>query len=74
MEALLRFAYFSILGLPVVAWLGIVTYTVLFLTGLFETLKRKKKMKFSLKTHKTMAFSAIVLGAIHGLLVMVTYL
>ncbi len=74
MEAILRFAYLSFLGMPMIAWLGIVTYILLFLTGFLQVLKMKQKMKLSFKAHKTMAMVTIVFGTIHGALVMLTYL
>jgi len=74
MDAILRFAYTTFLGIPMIAWLGIVTYAVLFLTALLQVLKVRKKIKFSFKAHKTMAFITIVFATIHGLLVMFTYL
>ena len=74
MEAILRFAYLSFLGMPMIAWLGIVTYILLFLTGFLQVLKIKQKIKFSFKAHKTMAMITIVFATIHGALVMLTYL
>jgi len=74
MEAILRFAYTTFLGMPMIAWLGIVTYVILFFTALLQVLKIKKKIKFSFKAHKTMAYITIVFATIHGLLVMFTYL
>ena len=74
MEAILRFAYTTFLGMPMIAWLGIVTYVLLFLTALLQVLKLKKKIKFSFNAHKTMAYITIVFATVHGLLVMLTYL
>jgi len=74
MDAILRFAYTTFLGIPMIAWLGIVTYAVLFLTALLKVLKVRKKIKFSFKAHKTMAFITIVFATVHGLLVVFTYL
>jgi len=74
MDAILRFAYTTFLGMPMIAWLGIVSYVLLFFTGFLQVLKTKKKIKLSFKAHKTMAMITIVLATIHGLLVMFTYL
>jgi hypothetical protein len=74
MEILLKFAYYRILELPVIAWLGIITYIMLFLTALLEILKRKKLLKFSIKTHKTMAMITILFATVHGILVLITYI
>ena len=74
MDTILRFAYMTFLGMPMIAWLGIVTYVLLFFTALLQVLKIKKKIKFSFKAHKTMAYITLLLATIHGLLVMFTYL
>ncbi|MFP4461278.1 MAG: hypothetical protein ACOC34_06005 [Thermotogota bacterium] len=74
MEAILQFAYMTFLGMPMIAWLGIITYILLFFTILLQVLKIKKKIKFSFKAHKTMAYITLVLATVHGLLVMFTYL
>jgi hypothetical protein len=46
----------------------------LFFTVLLQVLKVKKKIKFSFKAHKVMAYSTLILATIHALVVELTSL
>jgi cytochrome b561 len=54
--------------------LGTITYLLLFFTVLLQVLKVKKKIKFSFKAHKVMAYSTLILATIHALVVELTSL
>ena len=51
--------------------LGIVTYVFVILTFLAGLLRAKLKLK--LKHHKALAWTAVTLASLHGLLVLVFY-
>jgi hypothetical protein len=51
--------------------LGIVTYSFVFLTFLAGLLRARLKLK--IKLHKTLAFLAVILASVHGLLVIIFY-
>ena len=51
--------------------LGIVTYGFVFLTFMAGLLRARLKLK--IKLHKTLAFVAVILASVHGLLVLIFY-
>jgi hypothetical protein len=63
-----RIAYYNLLGLSTIIWLGIVTYLCLLITALTAIL-RKKGIRISLKLHTTFAAVSISLATIHAALV-----
>jgi cytochrome b561 len=65
---LLQIAYFPILGLPLIAWGGIITFCLFLLTAAWPSLSRKNPQKFPFKVHKILARTALTLAFFHGLL------
>jgi desulfoferrodoxin (superoxide reductase-like protein) len=66
--------YYSILGLPFILHLGIFTLIIFILTALLPLLKRWKIATIDVKWHIRLAYVAIVLGIIHGILGIIIYL
>ncbi len=65
METIAQWAYNSFFGLPLVAWLGIITYIFLLAAGAVQVLTRKKIKRFPLSVHVTLARITIILATIH---------
>lgn len=66
--------YFSILGIPFIVHLGIITLFIFILTACLAILKRRGKVKYPLKLHIWLAYLAIILGIIHGILGLLIYI
>ena len=62
------FTYFNIFGLPLIVYLGAITFVVLAVTA-YTGAKHKP-----INTHKILATVAIVLALLHGLLAILAYL
>lgn len=60
--------YFLIFGIPFIVYLGIVTVIIFIITALLALLKRKGKIKISIKWHYRLAYISIILALIHGIL------
>ena len=67
-------AFYSILGVPFIVYLGIITLFVFVLTAVLALLKRRGKIKISIKWHFWLAYLAIILGFIHGILGVLAYI
>ncbi len=65
--------YYSILGLPFIVHLGIITLFVFILTAALALLKRKGKIRYPLKLHIWLAYLGIILAIIHGILGLFIY-
>jgi cytochrome b561 len=65
---ILQIAYFNILGLPLIGWGGITTFSLFVLAAIWPKLSRKNPQKFPFKVHKIIAIIAIIFAAFHGLL------
>jgi hypothetical protein len=65
--------YYLIFGIPFIVYLGIITIIMFVITALFALLKRKGKIKISIKWHYRLAFISIFLGIIHGFLGIIAY-
>ena len=61
-----QIAYYNILGVPLLIYLGITTLTLLILTLIFGYLVLKRKIKFNV--HKIFGALTIVFALIHGFL------
>jgi hypothetical protein len=70
---ILKIAYFEILGLPVIMYLGVITL-VLFLSAAAIPLLRKKGINIPFAWHMRLAYLAIALALLHGLFGMAAYL
>jgi len=60
--------YYLIFGIPFIVYLGIITVLMFILTAVIALLKRKGKMKYSIKWHYLLAYISILLGIIHSIL------
>ncbi|MFH1054264.1 MAG: hypothetical protein V1740_07635 [Candidatus Woesearchaeota archaeon] len=69
MKSIAQIAYFNILGLSVIAWLGIITLLSFILTATIPMLGRKGYLKNYLTKHRAMAFFSIFLAIIHAVFV-----
>lgn len=65
--------YYLIFGLPFILYLGIITFSLFFITALIAFLRRKGKTKLSVQWHYRLAYVSIGLGIIHGLLGLLAY-
>ncbi|MFW5790910.1 MAG: hypothetical protein ACOCZY_02300 [Bacillota bacterium] len=65
MQTIAQWAYNMYFGLPLVAWLGIITYIFLLCTGAVMVLTRKKIKRFPLNVHITLARITIILATVH---------
>lgn len=68
-----KFAYFQILGLPVVMYLGISALTLFLTAAVLGVLMHKGIVAIPVKTHKLFAVSGIIVALIHGTLAMLSY-
>lgn len=62
------------LGLPLIAWGGIITFICLIITALIAYLTVKNIKPLPVKWHVQMACLTIILAAIHGLLAILAFL
>jgi hypothetical protein len=69
-----KIAYFPILGMPVIFYLGIITILCLFFTATVGYLNLKGINKIPLKWHFRMAKITVALAIIHGMLGVLSYL
>ncbi len=65
--------YYLILGIPFIVYIGIITITFIFLTAIIAILKRRGKIKISIKWHYRLAYVSILLATIHGILGILAY-
>lgn len=65
MQTIAQWAYNMYYGLPLVAWLGILTYIFLLAAGAVQVLTRKRIKRFPLSVHVTLARITIILATIH---------
>ncbi|OGM11954.1 hypothetical protein A2Z22_04705 [Candidatus Woesebacteria bacterium RBG_16_34_12] len=68
------FAYFQILGKPLIFYFGIITLTSFFLTAFVGYLNFKGYRRVSLRWHLYLAIISLSLGVIHALMGILTYL
>lgn len=64
----LQISYYNILGLPLIAWLGIITYLVIIISAIIGHLFLKGKMKSGLKVHLVLSAIAIIFATLHAIL------
>ena len=76
MHTLAKWAYTSILGHPVVFYLGILTYVLVLLAAAVAVLRQKSKRLRRLPpaVHRRLALVAVGLATVHGLLTLSAYL
>ena len=61
-------SYFSILGKPLIMYLGILTLLCFSTTAMVPILKKHGYRKLSFKAHHRLAYTSLVLGVVHGVL------
>lgn len=67
-------AYFYLLGLPMIAWGGIVSFLFLFSTVFIAYLHKKGNFTIPYKYHPIFGFITLILATFHGLLGLLAYL
>lgn len=73
---LLKIIYFNILGLPFIAWLGIITLLLFIFTALIAYFNNRgiNKWPITYKMHIIVAVIAIFLAIMHGILGILIYI
>lgn len=66
--------YYPIFGIPFIVYIGIITLFIFILTAGLAILKRKGKINYQIKWHIRLAYIAIILGIIHGILGVLVYI
>ena len=74
MTIIRQIAYTYFLGLPVIAYLGILTYVLLLLTSLVMVLNKKRITRFPLKYHSRLAFLTIISASVHAVMALSIYI
>jgi len=67
-------SYYSIFGLPLIVYLGLIALVFFLATATLPILKRKNIVKASVKWHIWLAYVAIVFALIHSILGLLIYL
>ncbi|HIH00092.1 MAG TPA: DUF3810 domain-containing protein [Thermoplasmata archaeon] len=67
-------SYYLIGGIPFVVYLGVVVFLLFFITGMIAILRKKGKTKISVKWHFRLAYFSIILGGIHLILGISSYI
>lgn len=70
--ALTQITFFPVLGLPLIAWLGMITYLGFISTASIPLLTRRG-VRIQFKWHMRLAYFSIIMATIHGLLGLATY-
>lgn len=68
LDILQSIAYHPLLGLPVIGWLGILSYLVMWATALTMILSRRKIVRIKPKVHFRLAYSMAIIASLHALL------
>jgi hypothetical protein len=71
---LIKIAFLHFAGLPLVAWMGIITLTFFLITAIWGWLALKNPQKFPFKVHPILAKISIILALLHGLLALSIFL
>ncbi|MCK9288072.1 MAG: hypothetical protein PHU24_09925 [Sphaerochaetaceae bacterium] len=74
MEFLQQIAYHYFFGFPVIGYLGIISYLLMWATALVMILTRRKIVKIKPKVHFRLAYSTAIIATIHGVLAVAVYL
>jgi hypothetical protein len=67
-------SYYPILGLPLIAYIGIVTLLCLIFTASISVMNRRGITRIPMQWHFIMARITIALALVHGVLAMLSYL
>jgi hypothetical protein len=68
-----QLTYFLIFGLPFIVYLGIITIIFFIFTALIAILRKRNKLKISIKWHFRLAYVSIILALIHSVLGIAAY-
>ena len=76
MHVLQNIAHTTILGYPLIFYLGILTYVFLLATLLAPVLNAKVRRirRISVRVHRRLGYITLALGTLHGLLTISAYL
>ena len=69
-----QIAFYNILGLPLIAYGGIITLLCILATATMGYMIHKNIRRIPIKWHLRMAAISIVLGLFHGLIAMLAFL
>jgi len=72
--SILDITYYRIFGVPFIVYLGLITLFIFIFTAGLAILKRKVKINYPIKWHFWLSYVAIILGMIHGILGILTYI
>ena len=67
-------SYYLIGGIPFVVYLGVVVFLLFFITGMIAFLRKKGKIKTAVQWHFRLAYLALLLGSIHLILGIFSYI
>ncbi|MDD3997571.1 MAG: hypothetical protein WCR91_00605 [Sphaerochaetaceae bacterium] len=73
MDVIRNAAYQSFLGLPLIGWIGIITYLLMWATALVMILSRRKIVKIKPKVHFRLAYITVAAATVHGLFAVAVY-
>jgi len=76
MRVLQNIAYTTILGYPLIFYLGILTYVMLLVTLVIPVLNARVKRlpRISVRVHQRFGYITLALATVHGLLTLSSYL
>jgi len=76
MRVLQNIAYTTILGYPLIFYLGILTYVMLIVTLVIPVLNARVKRlpRISVQVHQQFGYITLALATVHGLLTLSSYL
>jgi len=66
------FTYFKIIGLPLIVWIGIITFICLIITAAIPISNKRGWTQINLQWHFRFAYTSIGLAVIHGFLGIMT--
>jgi hypothetical protein len=66
--------YYPIFNIPFIVYLGIITILFFLITAIIAVLKRRGKLKITIKWHYRLAYISLILGFIHGILALFVYI
>jgi uncharacterized membrane protein len=72
--ALEQITFLPIFGIPLITYLGVITFTLFLITAVVGYMIVKGKTKLPFKWHVRLAILALVFASIHGTLGIATYI
>lgn len=74
MVFLRNLAYQPILNFPLIGYLGIISYLLMLSAAVVMMLTRRKIRRFKPQLHFRLAYSAVIVSTVHGILALAVYL